>query len=79
MKLWKKEAIIGLYNEIIIFDYYTNFKNEIGQWNCCRHHIVEIRISAQEFSSKESGMYEYYKISENILINFWSAFIFYIT
>ncbi|MDI3351988.1 hypothetical protein HABEBGDM_00201 [Mycoplasmopsis arginini] len=32
--------------------------------------LDEIRISAQEFSSKESGMYEYYKISESILINF---------
>ncbi|WP_427867458.1 hypothetical protein [Mycoplasmopsis arginini] len=66
----KKGAIIGPYNEIRISDYYTNFKNEIGQWNYCRHHIDEIRISAQEFSSKESGMYEYYKISESILINF---------
>ncbi|TQC51616.1 hypothetical protein E1I18_01780 [Mycoplasmopsis mucosicanis] len=68
-KLVQDGAIVDSYMNLVISKHRKNFKNEIGQWNFCRHHIDEIKISGAIFS-KAPEMKKYYEIGKSILISF---------
>ncbi len=68
-KFKEEGCVVGPYNEIKISKYYTNFKNEVGQWNYCRHHIDEIKISGEIYKFHPDTK-ELYKTGNSILITF---------
>ncbi|WP_369085937.1 hypothetical protein AB5V95_00345 [Metamycoplasma spumans] len=68
-KFEEEGCIIGPYNEIKISKYHTNFKNEVGQSNYCKHHIDEIKISEAIYKFHPDTK-ELYKTGNSILITF---------
>ncbi|WP_427902860.1 hypothetical protein [Metamycoplasma alkalescens] len=69
-KMVAEGAIIKPYNILNIKEHRNrNSKNEIGQWNYCRHHIDEIRISGAIFKEHPATS-EHYKTADAILITF---------
>ncbi|MBZ4195633.1 hypothetical protein LAD73_02820 [Mycoplasma sp. 1331] len=68
-KFVKKGAILGNYNKLKNRKHLKNFRNEVGQWNYCRHHIDEIKISGAIFKN-EPTLSNYYKVEKSVLVTY---------
>ncbi len=64
-----EKSPVSKFNKLKINKYYKNYLNEVGQWNYCRHHIDEIKISGAIYSAHPQTK-EYYKTGDVILVTY---------